>query len=68
MTELEQRLTNALAALSGQYEREQKRQAEQAEDLQQQVQQLAKQVGILSEQYALITADYKKITEALRRI
>ena len=45
MTELEQRLTNALAA---QYEREQKRQAEQAEDLQQQVQQLAKQVGILS--------------------
>ena len=68
MTELEQRLTNALAALSAQYEREQKRQAGQAEDLQQQVQQLAKQVGILSEQYALITADYKKITAALRRI
>ena len=68
MTELEQRLTNALAALSAQYEREQQRQAEQAEDLQEQVQQLAKQVDILTKQYALITADYKESAAVLRRV
>ena len=43
MTELEQRLTDALTALSGQYEREQKRQAEQAERLEEQVRQLTEQ-------------------------
>ena len=44
MTELEQQLTNALTALSEQYEREQRRQVEQVEALQEQMQRLEEAV------------------------
>ena len=44
MTELEKRLTDALSELSKQYEREQRRQAEQVEVLEEQIKRLATQV------------------------
>ena len=50
MTELEKRLTDALAALSEQYEREQRRQAEQYEALQEQMQRLEEAVKDLKPQ------------------
>ena len=51
MTEIEQELTGALRALSAQYEREQKQQAERIEGLQQQVGRLEAAVTRLTEQY-----------------
>ena len=60
MTELEQRLTNALAALSAQYEREQKRQAEQVTRLEGQVRQLAGQCASLEELVQQLTEQYAR--------
>ena len=51
MTEIERELTAALRALSAQYEREQKQQAERIEGLQQQVRRLEDAVTRLTEQY-----------------
>ena len=51
MTEIERELTAALRALSAQYEREQKQQAERIEGLQQQVGRLEAAVTRLTEQY-----------------
>jgi len=51
MTELERQLTKALRELSGQYEREQKQQAERVEDLRRQVELLAGQVQLLARDY-----------------
>ena len=81
MTELEKHLTEALKALAEQYEREQKRQAEQVEALQEQMQRLAIQVEDLQpqlrrtealaedlkRQVRLLAADYRKIAEVLSR-
>ena len=50
MTELEKRLTDALTALSEQYEREQRRQAEQYEALQKRMQRLEEAVKDLKPQ------------------
>ena len=50
MTELENRLTDALSALAAQYEREQKRQAEQYEAFEKQMKRLATQVADLRRQ------------------
>ena len=82
MTELEQRLTNALTALSGQYEREQKRQAEGVGELQNQMQRLEEAVKDLKQQLGrsralaedlkqqveLLRADYREIAEVLRGV
>ena len=51
MTEIERELTAALRALSAQYERGQKQQAERIEGLQQQVGRLEAAVTRLTEQY-----------------
>ena len=59
MTELERQLTKALRELSGQYEREQKQQAERVEDLRRQVELLAGQVQLLAR-------DYRKLAGTLR--
>ena len=50
MTELEKRLTDALSALAAQYEREQQRQAEQYEALEEQLKRLATQIEDLRRQ------------------
>ena len=79
MTELEQRLTNALAALSGQYEREQKRQAEQVTRLEEQVRQLTEQYAreqqehimwatTLSEHVVQLSKNYKTLTDDLTEL
>ena len=82
MTELEQQLTTALTALSEQYEREQRRQAEQVEALQEQMQrleeavkdlkpQLGQTVALaedLKRQVKRLAADYKQIAEVLRGV
>ena len=82
MTELEQQLTNALTALSKQYEREQRRQAEWVGELQQQVQRLEESVKDLQpqlgrtealakdlkQQVELLRRDYKEIAEVLRGV
>lgn len=60
MTELERQLTKALRELSGQYEREQKQQAERVEDLRRQVEQLGRQVQLLAR-------DYKQLAGTLHR-
>ena len=79
MTELEKHLTDALRALSEQYEREQRRQAEQVEALQKQMQRLAIQVEDLQpqlrrtealaedlkRQVERLAADYRKIAKVL---
>ncbi|MCY4507328.1 MAG: hypothetical protein OXG35_10250 [Acidobacteria bacterium] len=59
MTEIERQLTAALRALSAQYEREQKQQAERIEGLQQQVSRLEEAVKRLS-------AQYERLVETLR--
>ena len=51
MTEIERELTAALQALSAQYKREQTRQAERIEGLQQQIGRLEAAVTRLTEQY-----------------
>ena len=77
MTELEQQLTTALTALSEQYEREQRRQAEQVEALQEQMQRLEEAVKDLKpqlgrteasakdlkQQVEILAANYKEIAE-----
>ena len=79
MTELEQQLTNALTALSKQYEAEMGQQAERFGELQQQVQRLEKAIkdlkpqlgrtGALAEdlkrQVKLLAQDYRGIAEVL---
>ena len=50
MTELEKRLTDTLSALSEQYEREQRRQAEQYEAIEKQMKRLTTQVEDLRRQ------------------
>ena len=50
MTELEKRLTDALSVLAEQYEREQRRQAEQYEAIEKQMKRLAAQVEDLRRQ------------------
>ena len=80
--ELEQQLTTALTALSEQYEREQRRQAEQVEALQEQMQRLEEAVKDLKPQLGQtealaedlkrqvkrLAADYKQIAEVLRGV
>ena len=82
MTELEQQLTNALTALSKQYEAEMEQQAEWVGELQQQVQRLEESVKDLQPQLEqtaartedlkrqvdLLAADYKQIAEVLRGV
>ena len=58
MTELERRLTQALTALSAQYEREQKRQAELIESLSKQVSRLDERAARLAGDYEQIASDY----------
>ena len=80
MTELEQQLTNALTALSKQYEAEMEQQAEWVGELQEQVQRLEESVKDLKpqlgrtealaedlkQQVELLAANYKEIAEVLR--
>ena len=80
MTELEQQLTNALTALSKQYEAEMEQQAEWAGELQEQVQRLEESVKDLKpqlgrtealaedlkQQVELLRRDYREIAEVLR--
>ena len=66
MTEIEQQLTAALRALSEQYEREQKQQAERTESLQEQVESLQEQVGRLEDAVTRLTGQYKTLAQTLR--
>ena len=82
MTELEQQLTNALTALSKQYEAEMEQQAgrigeckEQVQRLEEAVKDLKPQLGRtealaedLKQQVKRLAADYKEIAEALRGV
>ena len=71
MTELEQQLTNALTALSKQYEAEMEQQAEWAGELQEQVQRLGRTEASaedLKQQVKLLRRDYKEIAEVLRGV
>ena len=75
MTELERRLTEALGALSAQYERERRSSSEQVSGLLQQVQSLRGQVERLQEHvnelgsdYAQLAGDYRRIADALVRL
>ena len=82
MTELEQQLTNALTALSKQYEAEMEQQAERSGELQKQVQRLEESVKDLQpqlgrtealaeglkQQVELLRRDYKEIAGVLRRV
>ena len=79
MTELEQQLTNALTALSKQYEAEMEHQSEWVGELQEQVQRLEESVkdlqpqlgrtealaADLKEQVKLLRRDYKEIADVL---
>ena len=79
---VEQQLTNALTALSKQYEAEREQQAEWVGELQEQVQRLEESVKDLKpqlgrtealaedlkEQVELLAADYKEIAEVLRGV
>ena len=70
MTELEQQLTNALTALSKQYEAEMEQQAEWVGELQEQVQRLEESVKDLKPQLGRTEAlaeDLKQQVELLRR-
>ena len=80
MTELEQQLTNALTALSKQYEAEMEQQAERVGELQEQMQRLEESVKDLKpqlgrtealaedlkQQVKLLRRDYKEIAGVLR--
>ena len=80
MTELEQQLTNALTALSKQYEAQMEQQAEWVGELQEQVQRLEESVKDLKpqlgrtealaedlkQQVELLRRDYREIAEVLR--
>ena len=66
MTEIEQQLTAALRALSTQYEREQKQQAERTESLQEQVESLQEQVGRLEDAVTRLTGQYETLAQTLR--
>ena len=64
-------LTNALTALSKQYEAEMEQQAERAGELQEQVRQLGRTEGSakdLKQQVELLAANYKEIAEVLRGV
>ena len=70
MTELEKRLTDALSALAEQYEREQQRQAEQYEALEEQLKRLATQIEDLWRQQGRTVAlggDLQRQLRALER-
>ena len=70
MTELEQQLTNALTALSKQYEAEMEQQAERVGELQEQVQRLEESVKDLKPQLGRTEAlaeDLKQQVKLLRR-
>ena len=64
MTELEQQLTNALTALSKQYEAEMEQQAEWVGELQEQVQRLEESVKDLKPQLGRTEASAKEFEEA----
>ena len=82
MTELEQQLTNALTALSKQYEAEMEQQAEWVGELQEQVQRLEESVKDLKpqlgrteasakdlkQQVEILAANYKEIAKVLRGV
>ena len=82
MTELEQQLTNALTALSKQYEAEMEQQAARVGKLQEQVQRLEESVKDLKpqlgrtealaedlkQQVELLRRDYKEIAKVLRGV
>ena len=64
-------MTNALTALSKQYEAEMEQQAEWVGELQEQVQRLGRTealAGDLKEQVAGLRRDYKEIAEVLRGV
>ena len=65
MTELEQQLTNALTALSKQYEAEMEQQAERVGELQQQLGRSGALVEDLKERVELLAEDYSEIAEVL---
>ena len=68
MTELEQQLTNALTALSKQYETEMEQQAEWASELQEQVQRLGRTEALaedLKRQVELLAQDDSEIAAVL---
>lgn len=75
MTELEKHLSEALRALSAQYEREQKSAAArisglsgQVMTLQQQVEQQQGHVNDLATDYSQLARDYKRIADALEKL
>ena len=75
MTELEEQLTEALQALSAQFETEQQRHSEQVEALRQQIEQqttegvtLRQRVDRLSAQVTSLTEHYAALAETLREL
>ena len=66
MTEIERELTAALRALSAQYEREQKQQAERTGALQEQVESLQQQVERLEAAVTGLTGQYETLARTLR--
>ena len=75
MTELEQQLTNALTALSQQYEEAMKAHDDRIDDLQRQMLQLEEavtplqvQAEALQRQVALLRKDYRAIADVLSRV
>ena len=75
MTELEQQLTNALTALSQQYEEAMKAHDDRIADLQRQMLQLEEavtplqvQAEALQRQVALLRKDYRTIADVLSRV
>ena len=68
MTELEQQLTNALTALSQQYEEAMKAHDDRIADLQRQMLQLEEAVTPLQQQVALLRKDYRQIADVLSRV
>ena len=68
MTELEQQLTNALTALSQQYEEAMKAHDDRIADLQRQMLQLEEAVTPLQRQVALLRKDYRQIADVLSRV
>ncbi len=68
MTELEVQLTAALNRLSGQYERERRRQSERAEALQEQVEALRRQVGRQVEQSEILKRQVERLSGRVTRL
>ena len=66
MTALERQLTRALRVLSAQYEREQQRQTERVEALEQRIEVCRQQVEHFAGQVTRLTADYRTLAATSR--